>query len=244
MFSLNTTNRDVMNKTIFILTVLLGGLTAAPGYAQYAITAGVETVSEYVWRGYALTDGATVQPALDVAWEARGLTLSFWGSAAMVQRADFHGADEFDVTLNYAAANGAWGSLDAGVIFYTFPSQGRFSFSNHTSPEFYVALAPSLPLSPEVFLAYDMHLGGDAYAALSVGHSVSVAGHPMALGITAGYNNGQFEAASGFSHLDVSLSTELHLGPVGLAPRVVYVRSFENTGNAGNRLFFGVGFGV
>lgn len=227
-----------------LLVVVLGGLTAAESHAQLTVTGGTEVVSQYVWRGYALVDGATVQPFLDVDWEGTGLTLSLWGSAAGTQRGDYQNADEFDITLNYAVPTSEHLDLQVGVILYTFPSQGSFTLAEQTSPEFYVNVAPSLPLSPEVFLAYDVNLGGDFYAAFTVGRRFSVASQAFSLGVTAGYNHGQFEATSGMSHVDVSVSTELALGLVHLSPRAVYVRSFENTGNAANRVFFGVRLGL
>ena len=72
-----------------LLVVVLGGLTAAESHAQLTVTGGTEVVSQYVWRGYVLVDGATVQPFLDVDWEDTGLTLSLWGSATGTQRGDY-----------------------------------------------------------------------------------------------------------------------------------------------------------
>lgn len=235
---------NLTRGALVLLVMVLGSLDAKESQAQFTVTGGTEVVSQYLWRGYALVDGATVQPSLNVDWEGTGLTLSLWGSASLSQRDQYQGVDEFDLTLNYAVSSGSWGNFDAGLIFYTFPGQGSFTLAEQTSPEFYVNVAPSLPLSPEVFLAYDVNLGGGLYAAFSAGRSVSVAGQPIDFGVTAGYNHGQFEADSGMSHVDVSVSTDLALGAASLSPRAVYVRSFENTSNTGNRVFFGVGLGL
>lgn len=233
-----------MKHFTFLLVVTVCALYPAVSQAQISVSGGVETVSQYVWRGYALVNGPTLQPTFDLAWEDKGLSVNLWGSAAMTERGQYGSFDEFDITLNYNVPTGAWGSLDAGLIFYTFPNQQRFSFDEHTSPEFYVNVAPSLPLNPALFVAYDVNLGGDFYAALGIGQDFSLGAQSFSLGLTAGYNNGQFEAVSGFSHVDVSLSTALVFGPVSLVPRAVYVHSFENTDNLGDRLFFGIGLGL
>ena len=233
-----------MRKSAILLAVVLCGLSAINSYAQLTVTGGTEVVSQYVWRGYALVDGSTLQPFLDINWEDKGLSLSLWGSAAMARRDQYQGVDEFDIMLNYAIPAGAHLEVNAGVIFYTFPGQESFTFAEQTSPEFYVQVAPHLPFSPEVFLAYDANLGGDFYASVGVGQGFSMAGQAFSLGVAAGYNNGQFDATSGLSHLDVALSTEIVLGRVSFSPRAVYVRSFENTENRGNRVYFGVGLGL
>ncbi|MFQ5569362.1 MAG: TorF family putative porin [Rhodothermales bacterium] len=232
-----------MKCPAIVLAAGLVVMASTTSYAQVTLSGSVETVSQYVWRGYALVEGTSMQPALDVAWEDKGLSLSLWASVALIHRDRHRTLDEVDLTVNYALASGSWGSVDVGFIIYSFPNQDQFSFKDHTSPEAYITVAPNVPLSPEVFLAYDANLGDDLYASLGVGHALSVAGQPFELGVTAGYNNGQFEADDGFSHLDLSVSTDLELGPVNLAPRAVYVHSFENTLNEGNRVFFGVGLG-
>ena len=233
-----------MKKSALFLAMMLCGLSALDSYAQLTVTGGTEVVSQYVWRGYALVDGSTLQPFLDIAWEDKGLSLSLWGSAALARRDQYQGVDEFDLTLNYAVSAGAHFDVNAGVIVYTFPGQESFTISEQTSPEFYVQVTPHLPLSPELFLAYDANLGGDFYASVGVGQGFALAGQAFSLGVAAGYNNGQFDATSGLSHFDVALSADIALGRVSLSPRAVYVRSFENTENQGNRVYVGVGLGL
>ena len=88
-------------------------------------TVSADLVSGYVWRGLDLGSVA-VQPTLGIGW--KGLSLSAWGSYALV---DANDTKELDLTLGYSI-----GKLNLGVTDYWFnvgaePEGRYFKYKAH-----------------------------------------------------------------------------------------------------------------
>ncbi len=230
-----------MKRSFFIL--LLGALSltgAASAQAQEITWTSLDFVSHYSDRGYRVVDGPSLQPAIGMSWFGERLALEAWGSAALIDRPAFRIADELDLTLSYAP--GPLG-LSLGVGVYVYPNQKTFSLRWHSTPEFFAGLAPALPLRPQAALYYDPHLGNGSYIALGIGHELERRRHTLTASATLGYNGGQYGAEPGWSHLDLALTDAWTFGAFTFAPRLVYVRSFASTGEAGNLLVFGLQLG-
>lgn len=230
-------NRKLVShhRLIALLCGLVVSLPAA--HAQPAVSSEVSLVSSYHWRGYELADRPALQGSVEA--EAHGFSLSVWGSAATADRGALGAADELDVTLAYGDHVGLIG-WSVGLAYYTFPNQGRFAWSDHATPEAFVALAPEVFLYPTLALYYDFHLGDGFYASLGVGHEVAVGPVPLHFHALAGYNHNQFGAEPGISHADIVVSTDFQVGHIAISPSLALARSFENTGHPGNHLLLGL----
>ncbi len=231
---------SIFTKALTLVLIFAGVFALqTDSNAQVSISGGVDVVSKYVWRGYNLADGFSVQPTLDITLGSFGFNI--WASRAMADRDTYSASDELDFTFTYSPMLSDQLGVTLGFIYYTFPTQDDFDVDAHTSKEVFATLAPAgLPLSPELTVYYDFDLGDDLYASLGVGHSIPLNGHSLDLGVALGYNNGQFGAKSNISNIDFSVSTGLALGAVSISPRVVYVVVPESSVNTDNEFYFGV----
>lgn len=84
-------------------------------------TAGMDIVSNYIWRGTKLGTGPALQPS--VKFNTGGLTLGVWGSF------DANGYAEADPYFSYAFSNG----LSIGMTDYFFPNAEGSKFFDENS---------------------------------------------------------------------------------------------------------------
>ena len=104
-----------------IVLFAMGLVASATTLAQEKVetTISGDIVSSYIWRGQDL-GSAAVQPTLGVGY--KGLSLTAWGSYALVNTAD---TKEFDLTLAYTK-----GGFNIGITDYWFSTgldpQGRY----------------------------------------------------------------------------------------------------------------------
>ena len=98
-----------------IVLLAMGMVMSMTAFAQDEIetTISGDVVSSYIWRGQDL-GSTSIQPTLGVAY--KGLSLTTWGSAPLVNTAD---TKEFDLTLAYTI-----GGLNIGVTDYWFDRGG------------------------------------------------------------------------------------------------------------------------
>lgn len=152
---------------------------------DFALSANVGLVSDYVFRGISQTDeGPAVQGGFDVT-HSSGLYAGIWGS-----NVDFNDGDEANVEIDYylGYANEYQGlSYDLGVLYYTYPGADSdldydfVEFSGALGYDFdVVALSGSVNYSPEFFgdtgdafyyaAAADVPLPYDLSLSAHVGH--------------------------------------------------------------------------
>lgn len=232
----------VLMKIALIITILL--LTGLPVRSQVSVSGSAAFVTKYIWRGYNIVDDPTIQPSLDFGFGESGFSANVWYSAGLSDRDKNGAADELDFTLDYSTSfpNGA--SLSLGIIYYTFPNQDDFDFGDHSTPEIYAAFSPGVPyLSPTLTLYYDFNLGDDLYATIGIDHSIDAVFGSVGTSTLLAYNNGQFGAESGLSHLEYSVFAAISAGPVEIAPSVTFVALFEDTVNPDNEFFFSMNVG-
>jgi hypothetical protein len=84
-------------------------------------TAGMDIVSNYIWRGTKLGTGPALQPS--VKFNTGGLTIGVWGSF------DANGYAEADPYFSYAFSNG----LSIGMTDYFFPNLEGSKFFDENS---------------------------------------------------------------------------------------------------------------
>jgi len=146
----------------------------------------VDVLSQYVWRGFALSDDSVViQPSVTVSY--RGAYVNFWGNYD-TDRNNEHdksldGADwnETDFTLGYTYDGLPYGlTLDAGSIYYALEGDDSF--------ELYLGLSATCPKTGINFglTVYReiSHYPG-TWVELSAGRDFELPWHRATLGLSA-----------------------------------------------------------
>jgi hypothetical protein len=124
-----------MKKIVLMAMMIATGMSAtAQDDGEYRsseieTTVAADVVSSYIWRGQDL-GSAAVQPTLGVGY--KGLSLTAWGSAGLVNPAD---TKEFDLTLAYTI-----GGFNIGITDYWFdvmeggdPDGRYFRYNAHST---------------------------------------------------------------------------------------------------------------
>ena len=191
------------------------------------ITADIGLYSSYLWRGFSVNEGPTMQQGFNVATEY-GVSFGVWSSINLHNNSSddqLGDTDEVDYWIDYSRDFEDVGELgtitgSAGWIYYAFTSNGL------RTQELYVsASAGELFLSPSValYIDYDDEGVPDSagsskgfYLAASGSYSLPVtdllADIPgtIELGATLGINSNNYMDGSGF-HLDLSASASVPL---------------------------------
>jgi len=231
-------------RPALIATALL--LAASPAPAQVSLTADAGFFNAYVWRGVSLTNQFVAQPDLYLSVPAGGgsAVLGGWSSVDLGRYnsggdlSEGGGVSSLDLTeidlwAEYGHPLGSSLAGTAGVVTYLFPNTAGLTNSANRTVEVYGKLqATGVPLAPKLAAWYDVDKVKGAYLEASVGQAVSaIRGFPVTLGALAGFSAGQGVnssdptqianfAGNGFTHLDLSASGALAVGPVTIAPTV------------------------
>jgi Bacterial protein of unknown function (Gcw_chp) len=222
-------------------TVLVVG--PRPANAQATIGADVGVFNAYIWRGSSLTNKPVAQPDAYLSLPAGGgsLVLTGWGN---VDLGKYSGSSDFsegggvaspdltevDLTAEYDHTLGKAVGFGVGGILYLFPNSAGFTNDLARTEEVYAKLQlTSVPLSPKLQGFYDVDKVNGAYFEGSVSYGVSaIKGFPLTFGALAGLCAGQNVggtdnanfADNGLTHVDLSATGTLALGPVSLSPTV------------------------
>ncbi|VAV84631.1 hypothetical protein MNBD_DELTA01-1839 [hydrothermal vent metagenome] len=144
-------------------------------------SAGVDVLSNYVWRGQNLVnDSGVLQPTLDVALK-NGLGFNYWSNYNMNNGE----VTETDITLTYSRDYGKL-STTTGYIHYGLDSAPD-------TEEIFVSLSYDTFLSPSITIYQDIDLGDGQFVVFAIGHSINIGnfyGKDVALnlGASASYN--------------------------------------------------------
>ncbi|VAW36509.1 hypothetical protein MNBD_DELTA02-260 [hydrothermal vent metagenome] len=145
------------------------------------VSAGVDVLSNYVWRGQNLVnDSGVLQPTLDIALK-NGLGFNYWSNNSMNNGE----TTETDLTLTYSRDYGKL-STTTGYIHYGLDSAPD-------TEEIFVALSYDTFLSPSITVYQDIDEGDGQFVIFAIGHSIDIGnfyGKDVALnlGASAGYN--------------------------------------------------------
>jgi hypothetical protein len=203
---------------LVLLVCLAGAAPPLPG----AVSAQVDLVSRYVWRGFDLLpdNHPAIQPSLSLDLGQSGFSLNIWGSFALARRREFRSSDEIDVTLSYAFKMPEGWELTAGFTQYGYGFADGFKFEDNTSQEVNATVTkPDLPLSPQFSVYYDFNLGSGLYVTLGGSHELKV-DEKMSLeaGGLIGFNSRQYIDKTGFSNIDLYVKLPLTMGKLTLTP--------------------------
>lgn len=185
-----------MIKTIVMagLAVITFGVNAvAEEESPVSASGDFGVFSQYVWRGYSLSDDSIViQPSVSVSYGGFGFNL--WGNLD-TDSADQSDFNETDMTLSYD-----WSfdvvSMGVGYIYY--------GLAGEDSQEIYYSIGLDTILAPSLTIYRDFDAFDGWYISLGIGHSFSFT-DDIALDLSA---------AIGYYDLDDSDYSELHDGSI------------------------------
>lgn len=202
---------------IILLTVILGfSVSITNLYAGEVETSGSASVgvfSNYMWRGFKLSESGVIQPSVGITYGSFGANL--WAN----YDTDTNKQNETDLTLNYTFSADKF-SFDAGYIYYALDSVDD-------TQEIYISAAYDALLSPALTLYYDFDEGDGAFFVASVGHSLEVSkGIELSLGASASYNaDSEYSIGdySGFHNGEFSASVSIPVGKaITIEPLIAY----------------------
>ena len=186
-------------KKLTLTAVILAATAMAPNaFAQdLAFSAGVDSVSEYVFRGVSLGD-SSIQTFSEVSYG--GFTAGAWYSAGFGAGSDVQ-VDELDLYIGYSLPLKGDISVDVGATHFHFPQGGDLFDTDGGTAGTYEVYGTvgfdNLPLSPSFTTYYDFTLEALTLEG-SVGHSIPLPfegwfeGWSADLGLTGGHVDGPF----------------------------------------------------
>lgn len=158
---------------------ILGLLTvfAVPATApaiEVSATAGLDMMTDYVWRGQRLSDDhGVVQPYLEASYE--GATVNFWANEDLGRSQH----TETDLTLSYSLSLQRL-SVDLGYIYYALDG-----FDD--TQELFLSVAYDIIGSPSITYYGDFDEGRGSFVVVSIGHSLDL---PNDMRLNGGFSAG------------------------------------------------------
>ncbi len=148
-----------------VLSILMGVLLCgAYAWAEEEGPSGgadVALLSQYIWRGYALSDSSLViQPSISAGYKGFGLNL--WGNLDTDYYDTGKDFNETDLTLSYDKSFGMVG-LGVGYIYY--------GLEGEDSQELYASVSLDTVLAPTLTVYRDYDTFDSWYVLLGVSHS-------------------------------------------------------------------------
>jgi uncharacterized protein (TIGR02001 family) len=158
-----------MKKSIVLLTAaVVAGVSSLKAQDGLSVSATFAWESAYVFRGVQLAE-EYFAPSVDVSYN--GFYAGLWAALPVDHIYD----NEVDMYGGYSLKVADAVSADFGFTYYTYPDRQKDFFdSNVNSFEIYAGVSFELPLSPSLYVFYDLDLENLTLEA-SVGHSIAVA---------------------------------------------------------------------
>jgi hypothetical protein len=207
------------------------------------VSAQVDLVSRYIWRGFDLLpdNHAAVQPSLTFDLGESGFSLNLWGSFALAQRSEFKSSDEIDVTVSYDFTMPEGWQLTAGFTHYGYWSAENFTFKDSTSQEVFATITRTdLPLSPSLSVYYDLNLGSGLYITLGGSRELKLNEKTsLEMGGLIGFNSRQYIDKTGFSDINLYARVPLTLGKLTLTPSLNVMVPLMDEINENTEIWFG-----
>lgn len=209
---------------------------------EVSVSASLDYVSEYIWRGFKLDGDASLQPGFEIS--ANGLSVGFWGSWDLESN-DALASDEVDAYIGYSFDMDIV-NVNFGYTYYGFPESDLYSH------EFWLGVGLDTFLSPSIVWYEDV--GDEAQGGadgsvieLSIAHSLTMEDLPFSLdlGAAVGFNHEAFIAGDGgYTLLSVAVPIAL-TDTVTLTPSVNWSSPFgdladASDGNQEDNLYTGI----
>ncbi len=205
------------NLSILILSiVMMLGVSISSLYAEETEVSGsasVDIMSNYMWRGFKLSEDFVLQPSVGITYGSFGANL--WTN----YDTDTNEHTETDLTLNYTFSLDKF-SFDTGYIYYALDGVDD-------TQEIYISAGYDILLSPTLTIYYDLDEGDGAFIVASIGHSLEVSKEiELSLGASASYNADSEYSIGDYSdfhngELSASLSIPI-TDAISVAPIIAY----------------------
>lgn len=141
-----------MNKTTAITAAILAGSTFASAQEELSVSISLAYESDYVFRGVALAEDYFA-PSVDITYG--DMYAGIW--AALPTDSEY--GDEVDFYAGYGFSVSELVSADLGFTYYTYPDSADGLFDGDVNTfEIYAGLSFEAPLSPSVYVFYDLDL--------------------------------------------------------------------------------------
>lgn len=206
-------------KIIVTLGLVALTLGTAPAWADdespVSASADVSVLSQYVWRGYALSDDSIViQPSVTVSY--KGFSFNLWGNLDTDDSMNYSGDSSFnetDMTLSYDWACDMF-SFGAGYIYY--------GLEGEDTQEVYFSVGLDTILAPSLTVYRDIDTFPGWYYNLGISHSISFT-DDIALDLSAAVGYYDIGDYSEFHDGAVSASVTLPVNDyISVTPLVTY----------------------
>lgn len=236
-------------KVLAASALVLASSQATQAYAEsdlLSVGASVDVASDYMFRGFNLYDGISVQPAVDLGFDfgdLGSLNLSTWGhlSAEGGQSAS-EKFTEVDYTLSYSYSMDMV-ALSVGHAFYTYP---RSSDDIEDTAEVFGSVGLDVPLAPTLTVFHDYEEFDTEYYELSFSHEVTTdalgegfnATPYVAFGFAT--NSEKVYADDGLVQVTTGLSFATTVGDFDVVPSLNY--TFESDDALDNEFWAGISF--
>ena len=209
----------IMTGAMSVALVVAGGMA----HAEAAASGGIDVNSAYIFRGATVNDEVNVTPYLEAA--LGDFTVGAWGNF----NTDSEQFDEIDVYVSYGISLGDGISGSIGYTEYTYPTVVMGEMGAEADREVSVGVSlDDVILAPSLTAYFGLEgplLDEGVYIELAGSHDIEVAEQAITAGATLGYEAGDNVAETGFSHLTLSLGTDV--GPVAVS--VAYVVETDDT---------------
>ncbi|MCJ8344587.1 hypothetical protein MJH12_03530, partial [bacterium] len=210
-----------------ILSLVLGVSSLSAQDTDLEFEAGIDYVTDYIWRGFTLSDKSNYQPYLN--WSTGNWSGSFWGSydTSKTNYVNNFDSDWFEVDTSLAYT---WkqdkSSFELGYIYYAF-NDDYFD-----TQEIYGKFAWDAQFNPVVSVYYDFDFNEGAYFSLDLSKSKKDREWEYEAGVNFGYLAGFGETGTDIKSINGVVQTPFSLasfsGVSAINPRIVLKRHLDD----------------
>jgi len=217
---------------IIALAMLATPAVPAIANAENSAGASVDVMSQYVWRGIALSNGLVMQPSVD--FNLGALNVNMWSNIDMdpIGTEESSAYNETDLSIGYSMPFEAL-DMSIGYIYY---SLGDPALDTH---EVYLSVGKELgPVAPYLNIYYDVDEGSGIYAQLGADYAMELSDSAsLSVGAYVSYvvdNKVMLVDASGLETSDlynaeVSVSLDYAVNDnLSLSPMLSYTTSMSD----------------
>lgn len=226
-----------MRNVIYTVLVLaLCSVLAGAATAQTPVNfdAGFALYTDYAWRGYQVTDAASLQPKARVSWPQNSFSIGFWSHMALQDRDVYEDFDKVELDLAYHKeldkSTPAW--FHAGLLYHTFP---RFDGDGGNTTEIVLGYGWNNVINPSLMIYRDVDQVKAWYFNPSISRSFPLGQqqqYELDVQFGLGFNNKLLEndgdESFGLQNLDLRASIGIAVGAnAELRPTLAYSRADE-----------------
>lgn len=242
------------NYSVFVAAALSLVLLAGPVIAEdkaescpLTLSASTAFVTDYMWRGFNLYQGASIQPAVEGTYdlgEYGSVSASIWSQVPGKSGSSHDNFWEMDYTAYYTYTMDKL-SFSFGHIYYTYPNRTESEIPS--TGEFFGSIEVDTLLSPTFTMYHDYDEFDYQYYELGFSHAFEVDSLGKGFNLTPYATFGFASSAEGVYENDgleqvtFGVSSETNLGDITLTPSLNYTAAVDD--QADNSFWAGMTLG-